>query len=78
MKEVVTCVGTIFIRMFEMQLLVKNSDVKESLMQTELLHSRFISRGKIFTNFTNQWPFVKVLSSKYFCCKRVKNIMSKG
>ena len=33
---------------------------------------RVFLRGKIFTNFTNQQPFVKILPSKYFCCKRVK------
>ena len=40
-KEVVVCLATIFIRMFGiqlfLQLLVKNSDVKESLIQTKVM-----------------------------------------
>ena len=37
MKEVVVCMATIFIRTFGTQLLVKNSSVKKSLIQTEAI-----------------------------------------
>ena len=37
MKEAVVCMATIFIRTFGMQLLAKNSSVKESPIQTEVI-----------------------------------------
>ena len=33
-------------------------------------YSRLFSRGKIFTNFTNQIQFVKILPSKYLSFSR--------
>ena len=37
MKEAVVCVATIFVRTFGMQLLAKNCNVEENLIQTEAI-----------------------------------------
>ena len=49
MKQVVVCLATIFIRTLEMRLLVKNSDVKESLIQTEAIDMQSRLRDGIIT-----------------------------
>ena len=49
MKQAVLCLATIFISTFGMQLLVKNSDVKESLIQTEVIDAQSPLRDGIIT-----------------------------
>ena len=43
MEQAVVCMATIFIRTYGMQLSVKNSDVKESLIQTEAIDMQSLS-----------------------------------
>ena len=65
MKQVVVCLATIFIRTFEMQLLIKNSNVKESLIQTEVIDVQSPLRDGIITgnlphiNITSLFPIPK-------------------
>ena len=49
MKEAVVCMATTFIRPFRIPLLVKNSDLKESLIQTEAIGMQSPLRDGIIT-----------------------------
>ena len=44
-----TSMATIFVRTFGMQLLVKNSDMKESLIQTEAIDMQSLLKDGIIT-----------------------------
>ena len=57
------CMATIFIRTFGMQLMVKNSNVKESLIQTEAISMQLPLRDEITTShlpcIISLFPFPK-------------------
>ena len=61
-KEAVVCMATIFIRTFGMQLLAKNSNVKESPIQTETIGMQS-PLGKLpgicHVNITSLFPLSK-------------------
>ena len=62
MKQVVVCLATIIIKTFGMQLLMKNSNVKESLKQTEAIdmHSplrEWIIIGHLLCKYHEPVPF---------------------
>ena len=62
-KEAVVFMATIFMRTFGMQLLVKNSNLKESLIYTEAISMQSPLRDGIITGhlpcITSQLPFPK-------------------
>ena len=67
------CLATIFVKMFGMQLFIKNSDVKESLIQTEAIDMLSPLRDGIITgNLLHKYyepvPISIRIGNEVTCC----------